>query len=136
MREPNVEFIRRVLDLSEVEIFEWDDAPLNIGPSIKEAALFWQNPVPVLGDGGKRIGFATLWRDKWDSGDVFADLFLTKESPERLDLQSNVRPLYLFVHDSADVYNGEKLQQMIIRALKLSAFKEKTNFHAEPVPVR
>lgn len=137
MREPNVEFIRKVLDLSEVQSFEWDDSPVNIGPSIKDATVMWANPIPVLGDGGARIGFATLWRDKWDSGDLFADLFLTRETPERLDLQSNVRPLYLFLHDEASTYNGDKLITMQIKMLKLSAFKHKTNFHlAEPTPVR
>lgn len=119
MREPNIEFIRSVLDLSEVKSFEWDDAPVNIeeqrrGPVV----IHWKNPVPVLAD-GKRIGFASLWRDKWDTGDVSADLFLVKECRQRLDLQENTRPMYLKVFDRS-FFSSIAGQELTIRSLELT----------------
>lgn len=139
MREPNVDFIRQVLDLSDVKIFEWDDATLNIdelgvnGLVVPRAQLviYWQNPVPVVADRG-RIGFATLWRDKWmPEGEVTADLFLVKECRQRLDLQENTRPMYLKVFDRTFV-SGPASSELIIRSLELTDVRPS----AEAVPVR
>lgn len=126
MREPNIEFIRSVLDLSEVKSFEWDDAPVNIdelGASglvvpRERLTVHWKAPIPVLAD-GKRIGFASLWRDTWDTGDVFADLFLVKECRQRLDLQENTRPMYLKVFDR-HFFSGPSTNELTIQSLELT----------------
>ncbi len=70
------------------------------------------------------MGFASLSRDiDGRSGPVGVDLFLTRESPERLDLEQKLKKYYVVAHDCDQVWSGfSRVPQLIvIKSLRLTS---------------
>lgn len=108
MPDQSSDIIDRVLELQKIDTYRLDDAPVcfNFAFDAKKTSVRWQSPVRICDDGGKLIGFASLWQDSGGGQPVLADIFLFKDSPERLDLQTDARPLYLLADDVTRLYFG------------------------------
>jgi hypothetical protein len=83
--------INKVLDLEGVKSFCMSDCDVFFSdPNIR--GLIFSNPVPVLDTSGNRLGFAVVYED---SGVEMATMYITRECPERLDLESRTRSYHL-----------------------------------------
>lgn len=124
---PN-DIISRVLDLQEVDTFQWDDAPVmfTFPVDFSRVLVTWAIPLPVYGGDAKLIGFGSLGVSNLypKQGPEYADLFLVKDSPERFDLQMNTRPMYLVADNVTRIYHdtdGEAvLKEIRIDSLKIT----------------
>jgi hypothetical protein len=115
MKEPDVSMVYRFLDLSEVKAFECQGLVhfMEKGacrPFLERRAeeLEYYNPVPVLDASGKRIGFACVERSTGELArprKYVAQVFLVKESPERLDVEQRLRP-YFLVAQTIHIYKS------------------------------
>lgn len=88
--------IRKVADLDQVGVFECHGPAVYDRP-FGDTRVAVTNPVPVVGVDGSRIGFATV---DVDSSNLDTKIFITRECPERLDLE-NGEPYFLNIADSA-----------------------------------
>lgn len=79
----DTDVVRRVLDLTDVEVFEARGHLCSPEP-LRGVQVLVANPVPVTGSDGNRIGFAMV---DVDSSNLETRIFLTKQCPERLDLE-------------------------------------------------
>ena len=97
----DLDIVRRVLDLEEVKSFHCYGPVTNIENSAAPT-LYWpvevwfENPVPVMDSSCNRVGFACFnhtgsSRRGWL---IDAQIFMTRESPERLDIEQQSRTYY------------------------------------------
>lgn len=85
------EITEKIVSLDEAKVFR-TSADLAICYPGEMRLFHFQNPVEVLGDDGKRIGWAAL---TWVALDLLAaDLVFDYASPERFDIQTQSRKLY------------------------------------------
>lgn len=122
------DLIVRVLDLTDAKSYHCQ-AVLCFPKrgQVAPQAITFQNPLPIFSDGpgAKRIGFATLEME--DNGNLDAEIFLIRDSPERLDLEHGQHgDYYLTMADAHGVYRGEsdfkdhELVSVVIKALRLT----------------
>ncbi len=100
------DIIQKVLDLEEIKSFHCEGEVCFDQMFDENMRFAFSSPVKVTSDGGKLLGFAALFLDFARS--CRADIFLTRESPERLDLESGIRNYYLVAdyNIGADPANG------------------------------
>lgn len=119
------DILSRVLDLEEVRSYRCQ-GPLHVALPRGSFTFMTKNPVPVIDDGGRRLGFACLFLD--GGGVVDADIFLTRESPERLDLEQGLRLYCLVPSDVAVTFSkGSGLslsptQEIDVRCVRLTSY--------------
>ncbi len=90
----DTDIIRRVINLSEVEVFECQGELFSSEPYPE--TVFARNPVAVYSTNGTRVGFAAL---DLDTLRLHTKVFLVKDCPERLDIE-NKEPICLTIRDS------------------------------------
>jgi hypothetical protein len=85
--------IQRVLDLEEVRSYRFSGEVHDLNGELQDNIQF-TNPVKVVDSSGKMLGFACLYKNQYGATWVDADVFLTRDSPERLDME-NLRGYHL-----------------------------------------
>lgn len=121
--------VEKVYDLTETETFKVSGTVAYIEvhdgtdePFSKSAEVSFINPVPVLSDDRQAtiIGYATLRLDGIEGlgKRLEAQVFLSRECPERLDIEAGT-PIY--PHPLFDVQEGERLEdgRLLVRKAKL-----------------
>lgn len=87
------EITEKVLELDRARVFRTAGfvAERGVGSA---ASAFFLNPVEVLSEDGRRIGWAALSFATWALDCIRADLVFDYASPERLEIETGSRPLY------------------------------------------
>ncbi len=108
------DIVENVLDLEAVEVFECHGALVYREP-FEEAKILVINPVPVLGEGGDRIGFATV---DVDNKHLDTKVFITKECPERLDIE-NGEPYFLSIFSANTTGRSDSDREFKLMTLEI-----------------
>ena len=95
--------IQKVLDLEEISTYHCEAVVAFYSPKNRLPAQF-ESPTRITDGCGKFLGFAALFQST--SGDLLAEMFLTRDSPERLDLESHQKRYYLVAHATRTHHGG------------------------------
>lgn len=131
------DIIRAVLDLQEIDSYHKTDVRVYFRADLdfRTVKFTWTNPVPIRDSDGKLLGFAAL--DAERTG-LFAHIFITKDCPERLDLEENTRPMYLLAGDTCTVFYDTdtgpvQAREIIVRSLRLESELSQLSIPVEPI---
>jgi len=110
-----LDIIEKVLDLQEISTYHCEGVVAFNVPVAREVEVSFATPVRVTDGSGQFLGFAALFRN--GTGSLLAEIFLTRESPERLDLEQRAKTYYLVAPgcvETLDSYSSFDLSELVL----------------------
>ena len=106
------DIVTKVMDLAEVDTYHCRGSVcLDLMQGQAPSVVLCQNPVPVVGEDGTPLGFACLTRE--GSSPYEAEMWLTRATPERLELEGKTRDYYLRVSSLLANYCQDSLDSAL-----------------------
>ncbi len=119
--------VTKVMDLNEVELVELHGR-LTHSRSFDNAKVIVVNPVPVLGVNGP-IGYASV-----DAENLECDVFLTKECPERLDMD-NGEHFFLAIEDASSIFRGGEGDYPVLTSIEIKMIRLRSAKNGSNLPI-
>lgn len=118
--------VEKVIDLNEVHTFKCGSTVAYIEddttdqPFSTHAEVIFTNPVPVMGDDSKIIGYATVRLDGVEAlgRRLEGQFFLSRECSERLDIEAGT---LMYPHPLYEIQEGERLEddRLLVKKARL-----------------